>query len=336
MKRYVAEVGDGACWGEGLANCVWKEPKMNYYLLDPEVPGGMGHDTVIEPAAGGRYLPHVEVLHIEIAGWMGDDLLQDFPCYMVTERLKKALESSELCGFEIANMKVTIGEQSLMFRDSMFTSWPFPQIHWLKISGVAGSDDFGLTPLDAPVNLVVSARAMTLLRSFQLDTCEISDYETTSKNVSAQKILALYSAVHPEKAGHVISVASSAASGSDCLQIEMTTYLGSELVQVDKEFIVTSAVRDKLDQAGCTGYQLGCVAASLADPTGTNHEEFARYGVRSNQIFPEFHHLRIEGTLGLDDLSLDKNGSLIVSLKVVEQLKKCFLPTCLFIDYVEL
>ena len=37
----------------------------------------------------------------------------------------------------------------------------------------AGIDDFGLTPLDAPVDLVVSGRALDLLQTFQLQECEI-------------------------------------------------------------------------------------------------------------------------------------------------------------------
>jgi hypothetical protein len=316
----------------GLAR---EELRMNYYILDPEVPGGMGSDTVIQPSSDNSFLWHVDSLHIEIAGWMGDDLLQNHPCHMVTDRLKKALEVSDLSGFEIAKMKVTVDEQSLMFRDSLFTSWPLPPIHWLKITGIAGIDDFGLTAPTAPIDFVVSARAMNLLRSFQLESCEISEYETALGDTTAQNAPVAYYAVQPEKAGHVISTPSSAAPGNGCLQIEMTTYLGGGLIQVDKEFIVTGAVRGKLEQADCTGCKFGCVEASIADPNGTNSEEFARYGVTESRLLPEYHHLIAEGTLGADDLSLDQNGGLIVSAKIATLLKECFLPTCIFIEYAE-
>ena len=55
---------------------------MAYYVLNPEVLGGMGRDTVMESPTVGSYLPHVKVLHVEISGWMGDDLLTNFPCFM--------------------------------------------------------------------------------------------------------------------------------------------------------------------------------------------------------------------------------------------------------------
>lgn len=55
----------------------------------------------------------------------------------------------------------------------MAASWPLPELNWLKITGKAGIDDFGLTPLDAPVDLVVSGRALDLLQTFQLQECEI-------------------------------------------------------------------------------------------------------------------------------------------------------------------
>lgn len=145
---------------------------MAYYVLNPEVLGGMGRDTVMESPTVGSYLHHVKVLHVEISGWMGDDLLTNFPCFMVTSRLKQALEMSDLSGFKIKEMKVTVDPQLLMF-PQMAASWPLPELNWLKITGKAGIDDFGLTPLDAPVDLVVSGRALDLLQTFQLQECEI-------------------------------------------------------------------------------------------------------------------------------------------------------------------
>lgn len=148
---------------------------MAYYILNPEVPGGMGQDTIIKPPSAGSYLPHVDVLHLVISGWMGDDLLTSFPCFMVTNRLKHALEVSNLSGFKIAEMDVTIDPQLLMF-PQMAASWPLPELHRLKIVGRAGTEDFGLTPLDAPVSLVVSSLALELLQKFQIKECEIVEY----------------------------------------------------------------------------------------------------------------------------------------------------------------
>ena len=48
--------------------------------------------------------------------------------------------------------------------------WPVPVIEWLQVSGVAGLDDFGL---DSHASLVVSDAALSVLRRFQLNDCEI-------------------------------------------------------------------------------------------------------------------------------------------------------------------
>ncbi len=149
---------------------------MRYYKLEPEVPGQLDRNTIMEPPSENHYLPHVERLHVRIEGWLGDDLLEIFPCYFITGALKETLEVSALSGFEIADMEVLLDAQLQMF-PQMAASWPLPQFHWLKITGSATHEDFGLTPSNAPISLVVSEGALNLLNSFAIGDCGILEYQ---------------------------------------------------------------------------------------------------------------------------------------------------------------
>ena len=148
---------------------------MKYYILEPEVPGHLDDNTPEKPSSEGPYAQYVDNLGIRIEGWMGDDLMTIDPCYIVTSVLRDALTVSALSGFEIDTVAVSLDKQLLMFPD-MAASWPIPKLYWLKITGKAGNDDFGLSPADAPVMLVVSGQSLNLLQSFHLESCEVSEY----------------------------------------------------------------------------------------------------------------------------------------------------------------
>lgn len=147
---------------------------MIYYELHPEVPGQLDRNTVLKPP-GNDFFRQADHLHIRIEGWLGDDLMEIHPCYIVTESLRGALVASNLSGFDIGDVEVSIDEQLVMF-PHVAASWPIPKLYRLNIVGHAGREDFGLTSFDAPISLVASAQAMTLLQSFHIDNYEVSEY----------------------------------------------------------------------------------------------------------------------------------------------------------------
>jgi len=108
-------------------------------------------------------------LHYEVDGWLGDDLLQSFPCFIVTDRLAHALRRSDLTGCSLAAVEVT--------KSSKFNDWnpgkELPGFFWLRITGRAGVDDFGISE---DRRLVASTRAMDVLRPFNLDHAERAIY----------------------------------------------------------------------------------------------------------------------------------------------------------------
>jgi hypothetical protein len=58
------------------------------WVLCPEVAAELGGNTVMDAFA---HPPKVSRLHLRFMGWLGDDLLETFPCFLVTSRLAKAL-----------------------------------------------------------------------------------------------------------------------------------------------------------------------------------------------------------------------------------------------------
>jgi len=143
---------------------------MRYYTLEPEVAGGLGERSVLDAST---HPPTVSRLHYELEGWLGDDLLQSFPCFVVTARLKRALESIPASGCEFDSVEVT---KSQTFAE-LYPGRDLPEFFWLKPTGRAGLDDFGMS---ADHVLVASERALKCLRAFSLANCETGDYERQS------------------------------------------------------------------------------------------------------------------------------------------------------------
>ncbi len=139
---------------------------MRYYVLGPEVPGGLGERSVLINRPG--TYPLVERLHFEFGpGTLGNDLMETYPVFMVTRALADALRATTLTGFALStDLEVSVDENV----EELEPDWPVPVIEWLRVSGLAGSDDFGL---DETARLVVSEDALSALRRFKIDGCQV-------------------------------------------------------------------------------------------------------------------------------------------------------------------
>ncbi|WP_330944538.1 hypothetical protein [Vibrio diabolicus] len=141
---------------------------MSQYLIEPEVPGSLGENTV---ANFDLHPPIIEKLHFQFDGWLGDDLLTSFPCFLVTERLATALSSSQLSGY---NLEVAEISASDVFEE-LYPECTLPRFSWLQVSGTIGKDDFSVTNDGL---LLVSGRAMVLLQRYQLENADIVVYKS--------------------------------------------------------------------------------------------------------------------------------------------------------------
>jgi hypothetical protein len=139
---------------------------MKYYVVEPEVAGGMGPATVLDRS---RHPPMVKKLHYEFEGWLGDELLTAFPAYIVTRRVQEALELLPLTGAEFDDVETS---RSSTFEE-LYPGRQLPAFQWLRIVGQPGVDDFGMSRDHL---LVVSERVLDCLRRFPLANCETRQY----------------------------------------------------------------------------------------------------------------------------------------------------------------
>lgn len=139
---------------------------QRYFRLGPEVAGGLGRKTVVE---GDGYPPNVTRLHYEFYGWLGDDLLRAFPCYVVTERLRAAIEESSPTGCSFDQVLVTTTTE---FR-ALFPDVQLPRFSWLRVVGQPGVDDFGMG--EDPPRLIVSEQVLEVLKRFSIANCEVEE-----------------------------------------------------------------------------------------------------------------------------------------------------------------
>ncbi len=80
---------------------------MPYYALEPEVASHLGDHAVVDRSV---HPPAVERLHYEFDGWLGDDLLESFPCFMVTKGLRERLAESGLSGYLLDDAEVSASD----------------------------------------------------------------------------------------------------------------------------------------------------------------------------------------------------------------------------------
>ncbi len=126
----------------------------NYHIVEPEIAGGWGENTEFTRTPGQSVVVHK--LHYQFDGWLGDELVESTPCYIVSEKMAGELRRAKLTGFVLDDVETTTSEQ---FRE-IYPDRELPMFLWLKVEGAPGSDDFGVT---SNLQLVVSDRALKAL-----------------------------------------------------------------------------------------------------------------------------------------------------------------------------
>ncbi len=137
------------------------------WLVSPEVAGELGDNTIMDTSI---HPPVVSHFHHRFEGWLGDDLLEVFPCFLVSSALAKALEEAGLVGFSMDDVEVSTSPE---FQE-LYPGRTLPEFRWLKITGKDRDADFCLTP---NFRLEVSSRALEVLRKFKIAHAEIEAAE---------------------------------------------------------------------------------------------------------------------------------------------------------------
>ncbi|MEU7903554.1 hypothetical protein [Actinoplanes sp. NPDC049118] len=128
---------------------------MQFYVVRPEVPGGLGENTVLDHSGD---QPRVTHLEYEFEGWLGDELITAHPAFAATTTLANRFQQAGLTGFHTREMEVTTSEDF----DEMYPGRKIPPFIELVIDGRVGVDDFAI---DKANELVVSQRALDILNS---------------------------------------------------------------------------------------------------------------------------------------------------------------------------
>ena len=139
---------------------------MKYLYIEPEVAGGLGEKTIINTSVNP---PNVSKLHYKFDGWLGDILLESYPCFIIAEGAKHELQLAGITGMEFDEVLITTSEQ---FHE-LYPNLQLPKFEWLQIMGKPGNDDFGIAQ---DGRLVISARALNVLSKLGVSHALITQY----------------------------------------------------------------------------------------------------------------------------------------------------------------
>lgn len=137
-----------------------------YHYIEPEVAGGLGESTIINTSC---HPPKIEILEYRFDAWLGDDILETFPCYIVTIELAKAIKLNKLTGVSFLPVKISKSE---LFLEN-YPDLELPHFQWMSVYGAAGTHDFGLSK---NFRLAISNPALSILKNFKISHAEILAY----------------------------------------------------------------------------------------------------------------------------------------------------------------
>ena len=135
-----------------------------WYSVSPEVAGAIGANTVMDRTSTPLT---VSKLHYIFRGWLGGEIVESFPCYLVSARLAEAIQTSGLTGADFSEVEVEIDMQFEMFEREVVEA--LPKWVWLKPAGQVGIDDFWV---DANGQLAITGQAYELLQKFAVKSAE--------------------------------------------------------------------------------------------------------------------------------------------------------------------
>ena len=128
---------------------------MRFYIVRPEVPGGLGDNTEMDHGGDRVAVSH---LHYEFDGWYGDELITSHPAFAATTTLADAFARAGLTGFRTRAMEATRSDTF----DELYPGRELPPFTELVIDGTAGVDDLAI---DGDDELVLSQRALDIVNA---------------------------------------------------------------------------------------------------------------------------------------------------------------------------
>lgn len=155
---------------------------MEMYKMTPEVAGGLGPRTIIsnidQIRNGAETIPNVSHLHYEFEDWLGDDLLESTPCFLVTDRLSQALITHQISGCKFEDAEISVSElfEQLNGKKELPKFVRLVPLGRINITeSMEGTDSLAqdICVTDS-AELVVSERCLSVMQQFNLEHCKVS------------------------------------------------------------------------------------------------------------------------------------------------------------------
>lgn len=154
---------------------------MKLFVIEPEVAGEIGESTIYEnydAVATKGERPIISHLHFIFMGWLGDDILEVTPCFLISEKLKKAIERSDLKGYKFEDIEISLSEEY----EDMYPNREEPCFCRLLPQGTINVQDEMYSNWDGmdfcvteKSYLVLSEKAIKILKCFQIDNADITE-----------------------------------------------------------------------------------------------------------------------------------------------------------------
>jgi hypothetical protein len=160
----------------------------NLFLLRPEVAGGWGSETVVdrtEIKSGTDKFPVITKLEYVFDDWLGDDLLESFPCFIVTEALADKLQQNTLTGLKFSDVLISVSELFEQINGANGFS-KLPHFVRLEPQGRAAFDgEYEVSNwtgddicLGEKAELIVTEKALDVLKQANINQCDIISLKT--------------------------------------------------------------------------------------------------------------------------------------------------------------
>lgn len=153
---------------------------MILYFLEPEVSGGHGEYTIYgteDDIATEGISGKVKYLHYEFEGWLGDDLLESTPAFIVSSILETELENSDFIGYKLEECLITTSDEfKEMYPNKEIPTFSrFIPLGKIEVEGENfknwSGHHFCLSPKG---KLVVTQEALDFLKRVSIDNCYIT------------------------------------------------------------------------------------------------------------------------------------------------------------------
>lgn len=149
---------------------------MKYFILEPEVAGGIGKKTKI--LYENSKIKEVLFLDYEFEGWLGDDILTTHPCFIISESLCDIIKASDLKGYQLQKIDVSFSDFFLeVYNKNVLPN--FIRLLPFAINDISLIDKMLLDfYLYKNTTLIVSEKALNTLKKLNLSNANILNIDT--------------------------------------------------------------------------------------------------------------------------------------------------------------